>query len=74
MMKKVGIVLMKVIVILAPMSLDLDESFTKSKVSLDLVTVTLMIGGRCPDQVDLAYIVATYGGNSANNQPFLKMH
>ena len=23
---------------------------------LDLVTVTLMIGGRCPDQVDLAYL------------------
>ena len=33
-----------------------------------------MIGGRCPDQVDLAYIVSTYGENSANNQPFLKVH
>ena len=40
----------------------------------DLVTVTLMIGGRCPDQVDLAYIVSTYEKNSANNHPFLKVH
>ena len=31
-------------------------------------------GGRCPDQVDLAYIVSTYEVNSANNHPFLKVH
>ena len=33
-----------------------------------------MIGGRCPDQVDLAYIVSTYEENSANNHLFLKVH
>ena len=42
--------------------------------SLDLVTATLMIRGRCSDQVDLAYIVSTYEENSANNHPFLKVH
>ena len=39
---------MKVIVILAQMSLDLEWSFTKCKISLDLVTVTLVIGGALP--------------------------
>ena len=65
---------MNVLVISAPMSLDLEQSFRKSKVSLDLETATLMIGGRCPDQVDLAYIVSTYEENSAKNHPFLKVH
>ena len=51
-----------------------DSDFRNSKVSLDLVTATLMIVGRCPDQVDLAYIVSTYEENSANNHPFLKVH
>ena len=61
MMKKARIVLINVIVISAPMS-------------LDLVTATLMIGGRCPDQVDLAYIVSTYAKIVQNNHPFLKVH
>ena len=44
------------------------------KLEGDLVSATLMIGGRCPDQVDLAYIVFTCEENSANNHPFLNVH